>query len=1629
MDPALWELLRAGSTGDEIEAIIRLTDPAARLPGVRLISRFGAIATCRLPLHNVIATREQDEVASLKAPRALAPERAYSDVDDADIALRPTDERRPRWMPYTGLGCVVGVLDWGIAFANDSFRHPGGRTRLLALWDQRRAVFPERRNRYGYGTIYSATDLDAALRTRDPYRALRYHPAEADSNRNGSHGSHTGDTVAGNGRGGGPSGVAPEASIVFVHMATESISDRPLENLGDSVRLLEGIDFIRRVAGRRPFVVSASLGRHSGPHDGSTLAELAVDQMLASRPDSLVCFSAGNYRGKGTHATKRLYRGDVHTLRIIVDPGDLTAGEIELWYDPPARYAVRLETPDGIASPWVPLARRADLKKDGFTVARIYHRERDPQNKSNFADLFVAAGVVPGEWRLLIRVDVAPPEGSVFHAWIERDDACPRCQSRFHRDDADPTVTLGTLATGRRSVSVGAVNGHDPSRPVAPFSSWGPSRDGRIAKPDIVAPGVGVLAVRSPWFGDAGGTSTIRRSGTSMAAPHAAGCALLMLQASRGMLGEGELRELLLSTATPAGSPSEASRYGHGHLDIRRAVLAAERIAARREHGVGRSFIHLAPVRGAAPAERYAASTFIGSDSTPSDDSEDHNMSSDDDTGADLVRILDRIAASTPNVGAEDLLRRGLREAGCVTELPAVRALFRSLRNGGSQVADELLGGGARIIARPLERLEGQLRPGDVIVRRALGEGDLTHVAVVAGPELRREELATEGLTPEDDAPGWYAQVVEGGLRPHRLADRYARRVSDGSMRLTPDQLVLRPTLPELGSEPEAEPTFGPCPCAQCRARDGGASPDLHFTDAETDAEDDDKRVQPALTATQVKDMEETVTWLEKELRTLEEQRFIATNEAADILGGFQGHLDDARKIGRQRKQVGPRTRGRAKALVEYYAKARKLPDAIKVSAEKARSTKDRRIFKQFNIEPAIIRIEEHEASRISVRLKQVPAEISAYILERTAEGGGMREFKWTSPKDRYQDAIWDGTFGGMTNRAPQTGTYRIHMSAKDAQGWEEVSDLIRVENPNNKTVLPRAETGPQPVRFVFDGTTLTLEDAQKRTIQVRAVSGLRPNNPRNDQKRDFTRQACQFVKDRGPLPAGTYEVKKHSVQRPNLEEVKKKVQRGQTTQMKTVDSLRYASGALASVWGPYRAPLSPSNICGREDFFIHLDVNDDGTAGCIGIHPDDVGKFNQIMKILMRMSVDTVKVDVSYPPDTRDCYSLPTKCADATQSTEEEPDIPGPVLGPRSTRPGRSFIIEETDFTADRRAFNARANDKTGRARLSVRVPKLPAGGSIRWSVPPGQARRYTLSGDPTTTNNTAFGRTVTVIGLQPGLTAIDCEARDASGRVIESVKYPLSIPQFFQVTEDQAKFDAVLTLFRVDHLKSMIVTRAKEVAEYLLSLVNVRTVWQVPPFKETLPRQFQAGGAGAGNVTTLQIQGDPPSPGVVGGIVQPQGPAIFNEQLFLYPGGFDDSAPSHDLDDATRQVVTTLAGMNFSTARMSELAVETFGRLFGETIAHECFHSLTKLDVAPIQEEGHLALNSAGNPVIPNDILNRGSVRMFGQRTAIFINDMRNFPAENTYAIRDFHDIPSLEIETFNLISQSFPTQPPSP
>jgi len=150
---------------------------------------------------------------------------------------------------------------------------------------------------------------------------------------------------------------------------------------------------------------------------------------------------------------------------------------------------------------------------------------------------------------------------------------------------------------------------------------------------------------------------------------------------------------------------------------------------------------------------------------------------------------------------------------------------------------------------------------------------------------------------------------------------------------------------------------------------------------------------------------------------------------------------------------------------------------------------------------------------------------------------------------------------------------------------------------------------------LTFDGSHAVLMDGENHAITMRAVSGMRANNPHNKEHRDYTRPASQWKKNRGPLPEGDYEILKHTVQHPEL--------RG--------PRLRFPSAGTEHAKGPMRAPLSPRKVGNRSEFFLHLDVTDDGTAGCIGIHPSDEGKFNQVMSLIALMENDKLPVKVKY--------------------------------------------------------------------------------------------------------------------------------------------------------------------------------------------------------------------------------------------------------------------------------------------------------------------------------------------------------------------------------------------------------------
>lgn len=151
------------------------------------------------------------------------------------------------------------------------------------------------------------------------------------------------------------------------------------------------------------------------------------------------------------------------------------------------------------------------------------------------------------------------------------------------RDDGDCSIvanggywTLPTPATAKNVISVGAH--FSDAAFITPFSSWGPTDDGRM-KPDLTAPGC-------QGSGDFGITSTsindgyITKCGTSMAAPAVSGAAGMLFQAWRGIYtGDprpATVKALLGGFAKDRANPGPDYRFGLGAIHVAASVHALQ---------------------------------------------------------------------------------------------------------------------------------------------------------------------------------------------------------------------------------------------------------------------------------------------------------------------------------------------------------------------------------------------------------------------------------------------------------------------------------------------------------------------------------------------------------------------------------------------------------------------------------------------------------------------------------------------------------------------------------------------------------------------------------------------------------------------------------------------------------------------------------------------------------------------------------------------------------------------------------------------------------------------------------------------------------------------------------------------
>ncbi len=502
-------------------------DQVARVPGVRLLE------SSRPMSHELNISRVDTFVDQVQAP--------------------PTS--------LSGAGVIVGLIDSGIDYLHPCFRNPDGSTRILAIWDQfgvPRAgeVSPAG---FDYGVEYTRPQIDAALSSANPLQVVRHFDGSAQG-----HGTHVAGIAAGNGSApgnGAPAGtfvgMAPRADLVIVANNSEA-------NLGDSANTLDAVSYIFSAAQRegKPAVINLSQGDNLGPHDGTSLLERGIDQLL-SGPGRCMVKSAGNSGADDIHASGWVPRNGQATIAMQVPANDTTPDTIDLWYAGIDRFDVRVATPGGQISAAVAPGQSQMIDLANGNQVFIDSSTANPFNSDNRIYLQILPGVAgtvqPGVWTLAL--GGLRSVNGVFHAWIERDTVRPR----FVGGSGNPAFSVTVPGTSRKIVTVGSYVTRPTGRPgevagaLAETSSLGPTRDFRL-KPEVSAPGQWIA---SALAGGSGQNQYRLLAGTSMAAPHVAGLIALMLE-RRPDLTQEQARDILMRSARRDQFVGETPNVLHG---------------------------------------------------------------------------------------------------------------------------------------------------------------------------------------------------------------------------------------------------------------------------------------------------------------------------------------------------------------------------------------------------------------------------------------------------------------------------------------------------------------------------------------------------------------------------------------------------------------------------------------------------------------------------------------------------------------------------------------------------------------------------------------------------------------------------------------------------------------------------------------------------------------------------------------------------------------------------------------------------------------------------------------------------------------------------------------------------------
>ncbi|HEV8199456.1 MAG TPA: S8 family serine peptidase [Candidatus Polarisedimenticolia bacterium] len=615
---------RRGVATSRLEAALRRVPPglAGRLDtlGVTVRGRAGSIVTLAVPASALQSLAQLDEIVWLRAGTSY---KLQNDVSTSDSFTAARTENAT--FANAGEGVIVAVIDSGIDWTSADFRNADGTTRLLGIWDQTigSISYPPPPG-YTFGSFYSRADIDAALAagtdlpTRDGY----------------GHGTHVTGSAAGNGLATGNgipagtfAGMAPGADLIAVRTFTNTGEFCPQCDLVAAVEFVDGMARARS----EPWVGNMSLGADLGPHDGTSPDELAIDAVVRpGRAGSQMAIAAGNEGSVNRHFH---WQGNLppvagiatttFTLNAALPPNPGSNTDfiwLDLWYRGSDSATVTIQTP---GAQTVSAARGTDSGVVCTTSGAVHvdaTNAGDLENGDNqvfvtISDSPSCAPVVEpagGVWTVRVTTNaLGAGTGGPFDLWNQC--TTPRSQIGFGAGWVQLSAfslakSVSIPGTAKNALTAGAfvsktswINGaggttNQPASNsiggLSGFSGIGPTRDLRT-KPDLTAPGEYLGSTKSrdvpasDTFLERDRTHLSGYAGTSMATPHVAGAAALLL----GLHPDYDSAQVRLALQRGARADFQTdlvpnTRWGWGKLRILEGAYDAAAMSADLQAGL-----------------------------------------------------------------------------------------------------------------------------------------------------------------------------------------------------------------------------------------------------------------------------------------------------------------------------------------------------------------------------------------------------------------------------------------------------------------------------------------------------------------------------------------------------------------------------------------------------------------------------------------------------------------------------------------------------------------------------------------------------------------------------------------------------------------------------------------------------------------------------------------------------------------------------------------------------------------------------------------------------------------------------------------------------------------------------------